>query len=132
MYVTGEFGFLPRSPSKVTCDRRFGRPGHMLISGACLANSAAACAAETSTSVQLDSNTLQRNSNRTAIEFQQLHQVCVIKLFCSGGFSWILVDFGGFRSPFAAKNAVSDDHRKPRSSAYWCGIDFQCCGIRRT
>jgi hypothetical protein len=45
-------------------------------------------------SLQNNSILLQRNSNITAIEFQQFQWVCVSELFCSGRIS---PDFAGFR-----------------------------------
>jgi hypothetical protein len=55
------------------------------------ANQVRLCPAD---SLQNNSNSLQRKSNITAAEFQQLQALCVSELFCSGRIS---PDFAGFR-----------------------------------
>src|ERR1019366_8605418 len=46
--------------------------------------------------LQRNSNSLQRNSNITASEFQQLHHLWGRGIFCSGGFSRRMAANGGF------------------------------------
>jgi hypothetical protein len=74
--------------------------------------------------LQRNSNLLQRNSNITAIEFQQLHCLCVPDLF----YSWrgLVVDSGKWR--FLA-GLVAPKFAEIRT--YLCGIDFQCRVIGR-
>jgi hypothetical protein len=78
--------------------------------------------------LQRNSNSLQRNSNITATEFQQFQFCALLNCFAVVDFRglwWTLVDFGA-RSPL--KSRFSTITENPRNSTCLCGIDFQCRG----
>src|ERR1035441_2586862 len=74
-------------------------------------------------SLQPNSNLLQRNSNITAIEFQQFQPLCVPELFCIRGLARSSAVQGAVLAGLIAPNFAE-------IRTYLCGIDFQCLAGR--